>query len=281
VAIVEGGQPPEADAAASTCQSYGIPMVATAATDPGLTERGDFVFRVCVVDALEGRALARFARRALDARVAAILVEAGDADNARLAESFGTEWRTLGGRIDRQETYAAAAGPGLHAGLRALRERHPDVLLIAGGAADSGRIARNARTSGLSARLLGGDGWSSPQLLALGGSALEGAHFPVRYDPDDPSPLARRFASRYRRAAGRSADAEAALSYDAVRMLAEAIDRAGATDGQRIRDALAATSHFAGATGTLMMDADRNPIESVGIVAIEHGRVHYVTAIAP
>ena len=66
-----------------------------------------------------------------------------------------------------------------------------------------------------------------------------------------------------------------------MRLLADAITRAGSTEGRRIRDALATTKDFPGVTGTITMDADRNPVKPAVVLKVEGGRFRFAASIAP
>ena len=153
--------------------------------------------------------------------------------------------------------------------------------MVPGYYTDAGLIARQARALGLSATLLGADGWDSPKLVEIGGEAVEGAYLSNHYSVDDPSPAVRKFVDAYKAQYGAEPDSIAALTYDATRLLADAIARAGSTEGKRIRDALASTKDFAGVTGTITMDADRNPVKPAVILKVEGGRFRFAAAIAP
>ena len=146
---------------------------------------------------------------------------------------------------------------------------------------DAGLIARQAKALGLSATLLGADGWDSPKLVEIGGEAMEGSYLSNHYSVDDPSPAVRKFVDAYKAKYGAEPDSIAALTYDATRILADAITRAGSTEGKRIRDALASTKDFVGVTGTITMDADRNPVKPAVILKVEGGRFRFAAAIAP
>ena len=110
---------------------------------------------------------------------------------------------------------------------------------------------------------------------------MEGAYFSNHYSVDDPSPAVRKFVDAYKAQYGAEPDSIAATSYDAMRLLADAITRAGSTEGKRVRDALAATKDFAGVTGTITMDADRNPIKPAVILKVEGGRFRFADSVAP
>ena len=153
--------------------------------------------------------------------------------------------------------------------------------MIPGYYTDAGLIARQARSLGIQAVLLGADGWDSPKLAEIGGAAVEGAYFSNHYSVDDPSPSVRKFVDDYRKAYGTMPDSIATLSYEAARLVADAIKRAGSTEGKRVRDALASTKDFAGVTGAITMDEDRNPVKSAVILKVEGGKFRYAATIPP
>ncbi len=267
-------------AAAPIAQSYGIPMITPSSTNVEVTKKGDYIFRVCFIDPYQGKVLAAFARKNLRAETAAILIDARSDYSVGLGEAFRKAFTGMGGRIVGEMKYSEGDGD-FSAQLTALRDANSDVLFVPGYYTDAGLIARQARTLGLRTTLLGADGWDSPKLTEIGGDAIEGAYFSNHYSVDDPSSAVRRFVEAYTSRYGAEPDSIAATSYDAVRMLADAITRAGSTEGKRIRDALAATAEFPGVTGTITMDADRNPIKPAVVLKVEGGRFKFAASVAP
>ncbi len=267
-------------AAAPIAQSYRVPMVSPSSTNVEVTKKGDYIFRVCFTDAAQGRALAAFARRNLEARTAAMLVDSRSDYSVGLAEAFARDFAAAGGRIIGELKYSEGDND-FSAQLTAIAPLAPDVLFVPGYYTDAGLIARQARGLGLRAILLGADGWDSSKLVEIGGEALEGAYFSNHYSVDEPSPAVRQFVAGYQNAFGAPPDSIAALSYDAARLVADAIRRAGSTEGKRIRDALAATAGFPGVTGAITFDAERNPVKPAVILEVDGGKFRYVTSIKP
>ncbi|HJW13070.1 MAG TPA: ABC transporter substrate-binding protein [Thermoanaerobaculia bacterium] len=267
-------------AAAPIAQNYQVPMVSPSSTNVEVTKKGDYVFRVCFVDSYQGKALAAFARQTLGAETAALLVDAKSDYSVGLAEAFRRAFTGLGGRVVAELKYAEGDSD-FSAQLTALRSSRPAAVVIPGYYTDAGLIARQARSLGIESTLLGADGWDSPKLSEIGGPAVEGAYFSNHYSVEDPSPAVRTFVEAYRKAYGADPDSIAALSYDAARLIADAMRRAGSTEGKRVRDALAATADFAGVTGRITMDADRNPVKPAVILKIEGGKFRYAATIAP
>ena len=267
-------------AAAPIAQSYKVPMVSPSSTNIEVTKKGDYIFRVCFIDSYQGQALATFARRDLKAQTAAILIDARSDYSVGLAEAFRKAFETAGGKVIDVLKYTEGDAD-FSAQLTSLRPQNPDVLVVPGYYTDAGLIARQAKSLGLSATLLGADGWDSPKLVEIGGEAVEGSYLSNHYSVDDPSEAVRRFVDAYKAKYGAEPDSIAALTYDATRILADAITRAGSTEGKRIRDALASTKGFVGVTGTITMDADRNPVKPAVILKVEGGRFRFAAAIAP
>ena len=263
-------------AAAPIAQTYQVPMVSPTSTNIEVTKKGDYIFRVCFIDPNQGKALALFSRRNLKAQTAAILVDARSDYSVGLAHAFRESFEKEGGRIDPEVKYTEGDSD-FSAQLTTIRTSHPEVLFIPGYYTDAGLIARQARGLGLSAILLGADGWDSPKLVEIGGAAVEGSYFSNHYSADDPSPQLQRFVAAYQKAHGATPDSIAALSYDAARLIADAIRRAGSTEGKRLRDALAATRDFPGICGAITMDADRNPDKLPVILKVEGGKFRFAS----
>lgn len=265
-------------AAASTAQTYQVPMVSPTSTAVEVTKKGDYIFRVCFIDPSQGKALALFATQNLKAQTAAILIDSKSDYSVGLADAFKTQFVTHGGRVVSEAKYAEGDSD-FSAQLTSIRAEKPDVLFVPGYYTDAGLIARQARGLGVNSTLLGGDGWDSPKLAEIGGASVEGAYFSNHYSVDDPSPTVRGFVEAYRKAYATDPDSIAASSYDAARIVVDAIRRAGSTEGKRVRDALAATKDFPGVTGSITMDADRNPTKLPVILKVVNGRPQFAARL--
>lgn len=267
-------------AAAPIAQNYKVPMISPSSTNTEVTKKGDYVFRVCFIDPFQGKAMAAFARTTLKVRTAALLVDARSDYSVGLAQAFRESFTAAGGRVVSEQKYTEGDSD-FSAQLTALRPISPDILVIPGYYTDAGLIARQARSLGIESLLLGADGWDSPKLVEIGGEAVEGAYFANHYSVDDPAPAVRAFVESYMKVYGAEPDSIAALSYDGARLLADAIRRAGSTEGKRVRDALAATKDFPGVTGAITMDADRNPIKPAVILKVAKGEFQLAETIRP
>ncbi|MGH9442460.1 MAG: ABC transporter substrate-binding protein [Thermoanaerobaculia bacterium] len=267
-------------AAAPISQAAEIPMITPSSTNPQVTRVGSYVFRMCFTDDFQGGMLARFAAGPLHAKTAALLVDVKNDYSVGLADAFRKTFTGSGGRIVAEQSYSEG-DTDFSAQLTQIRGSAPDVLFVPGYYTEVGLIARQKLSLGVGGTLLGGDGWDSPRLAEIAGAAGDGAYFSNHYSPDDPSAETARFVAAFRGRYHEVPDSVAALSYDAARLVADAIQRAGETSGPRIREALAETRDFPGVTGQLSFDLQRNPVKAITILQLEKGRYRFVEKIEP
>jgi branched-chain amino acid transport system substrate-binding protein len=166
--------------------------------------------------------------------------------------------------------------------LTAVRAAGCDAVFVPGYYTEAALIVRQARELGITVPFLGGDGWVSDELLQIAGDSLNGCFYSTHFAAENNSDSVRRFVADYKaRWEGETPDAFAALGYDAAGVLVDAIRRAGTTDGPRLRDALAATTHFNGATGDTTIDSNRDASKPATIIAIRDGKLAFLETVAP
>jgi branched-chain amino acid transport system substrate-binding protein len=255
-------------AAAPVAQEAKIPMISPSSTNPKVTETGDYISRVCFIDPFQGSTMAKFAAKSLNAKTAAILGDVNSDYSKGLTQFFEEEFTKQGGKIVAKEAYTQT-DPDFKGQLTKIRELKPDVLYIPGYYGQVGIIAKQARELGMNIPLLGGDGWDSPELWKLGGDALKNAYISNHYSADNPAPEIQNFVKNYKAKFNVVPDSLAALAYDAAKVLADAIKRAGgASDSAKLKDAINATKNFAGVTGTITLDDKRNAVKPAVVLAL-------------
>jgi branched-chain amino acid transport system substrate-binding protein len=280
VAILGGNPSSNSLEAAPLCQKAGIPMMAISSTNPKVTAIGDYIFRVCFIDPFQGAVLAKFARQSLGAGRLALLTPVTPY-GIGLATELRQRFTELGGEVVGEQRYAEG-DKDFKAQLTALRAARPDVIAVPGYYTEAALICRQARELGLAATFIGGDGWEAPQLTELGGKAVEGAYYATGFTADNSAPQVRDFVRRFReRWNQETPDSTAALGYDAMMLYADAIRRAGTTEGPALRDAIAATRDFAGVTGRITIDRERNATKSAVMMKVTAGRMEFVETIDP
>jgi len=281
VAIIAGGTSGNSRAAAPKAQSSHIPFISPSSTDPAVTQVGSYIFRACFVDSFQGEVMARFAVNTLKAQKAAVLYDFNSPYGRGLTQYFELSIGKLGGRIVSEQSYMQG-DPDFKGQLSTIKAAEPDVIYIPGYYGDVALIAKQARLIGLTQPLLGGDGWDAPELWQLGGDALNGAYISTHYSIDNPSPAIQSFVEQYKQRYGNLLpDAHAALAYDAARLLFDALTRIGSTDPDKLREALAQTKNFAGVTGVISMDADRNAVKPAVVLKLEDLKSIYQETIQP
>jgi branched-chain amino acid transport system substrate-binding protein len=268
-------------AAAPKAQAARIPMITPSSTADSVTGVGDYIFRVCYTDSFQGEAMAKFAANTLKAKRAAILLDFNSPYSRGLTKVFKDNFTKLGGEVVTEQSYTQ--GDRDYKGqLTSIRPANPEVIFIPGYYGEVGVIAKQAKELGITQPLLGTDGWDAPQLFELGGEALNGSFMSSHYSVDDPSPTIQKFVADYKaRHHGLVPDALAALGYDAMNVLADAIRRAGTTDGPKLRDAIAQTNNFAGVTGIITINAERNAIKPIVVLRLENGKYIYQETLQP
>jgi branched-chain amino acid transport system substrate-binding protein len=266
-------------AGAPICQNAKIPMISTSSTNPKVTEVGNYVFRTCFIDPFQGTVGAAFAFNDLKAKKAACLFDVGNDYTKGLAEFFKAKFTALGGEIVGFEGHATGTSD-FKAQLTKMLAQKPDVLYVSDYYADDAIVAKQARELGYKGPIVGGDGWDSPKLMEIGGSAVENCYFTNHYSKDDTAPVVQEFVKKYTAKYGNAPDALAALGYDAANIMCDAISRAGSTDGAAIQGALTKTD-LRCVTGQVKFDSNRNPVKSAVIIAIKDGKQVYKTTVAP
>ncbi len=281
VSIIGAGASGNSLAAAPNAQSARVPLISPSSTNPAVTQAGDFIFRACFIDAFQGEVMARFAANTLKAKKAAIMVDFNSPYSRGLTEFFELSFAKLDGQIALKQSYSQ--GDADYRGqLSVIKAANPDVIYVPGYYGDVALIARQARQLGLTQPLLGADGWDAPELWELGRDALNGCYISNHYSADDPDQNIQEFVRQYRLRYGNLLpDAHAALAYDALRFLANAIEKAGSTDSVKLRDALAETKNFRGVTGIISMDSGRNAVKPAVILKLQDGAYIYQETIEP
>lgn len=261
VAIVGGETSGRAMAIAPLADRNRIALVSPTASAPPVTRGHRFVFRVCATDDLEALAIAQVARERLQAKRAVILRDTKNDYSVGIAETFK---RAFAGAVD---VFDYAEGDSdFRAQLTSAKALAPDVLVIPGYYSDVAQIATQARDLGISTPLLGGSGWDSPKLVEIGGRAVEGGWFASGLRSASPQ-----FVKRFRQLYGTDPDSSNAEAYDAVSIVAAAIARVG-NDRVRVRDAIAATRDYPGASGTITIGPDGNARKGLGVFQVINGQ---------
>lgn len=267
-------------AAGAVAQQYKVPMISPSSTNPKVTEKRDYVSRVCFIDPFQGSVMAKFAVNNLGLKKAAIFRDIKADYSMGLANYFEQELKKMGGEVVIDVAYSSG-DVDFKSQLTNIKNKKPDVIFIPGYYTEVGVIARQARELGIKATFLGGDGWDSDKLFEIGGKSIQGAYLSSHYSHEDKSPVVQNFVNKYKAKYGVIPDSLAAMGYDAALVAMDAIKRSPDMSSKNLRDAIANTKNFQGVTGIITLDADRNAVKPAVVLQVGETQYKYVTTINP
>lgn len=260
-------------------ESARVPMISPMSTSPQTTRNKRFVFRLAAVDEAQAEGMARFALDSLGLARTAILFDEADAYSRDLAERFRRAFREGGGAVVAVESYTTDRADGFSEQLARIAAAEPDALYLPNPARDDTLQLRQARELGIDAQVLGTDTWDlrafSDHPMAQGVIATHQWHF------DLPHPEVGAFLDRFREEYGTEPRTTAAMTYDAIRILSLAAERAGSPGPMLLRDAIASVDDYHGATGLVSFRGRQDPDRSITLSTIRDGEVVVLKSIDP
>jgi branched-chain amino acid transport system substrate-binding protein len=244
-------------------QAQKILLIAPAATMEAITDAGDFVFRACFIDPFQGTVGGIFASQTLNARNAAVLYDVGNDYSMGLYENFKTAFEKAGGRVSA-ESYSTGE-KDFNALITKIRAVNPDVVYLPDYYGTVALIAKQLRAQGINAPIVGADGWDG--LTENAGDEVLNGFYSNHYAADSTDARVAAFVNSYKGLYKSVPVSFAALGYDSLYLLKDAIVNAKSTDAAAVRAALEKTNGSY-VTGSLTFDAKRNPIKSAVMVEI-------------
>jgi branched-chain amino acid transport system substrate-binding protein len=261
-----------------------VPAIGLSCTNPLVTFGNDWYFRVCFIDPFQGTVMANYAFKDLSAKTAVIIQEVSNDYSVGLAKFFTDNFVKLTGNPNSiLATINYNTGDqDFSAQLTTVRSRNPDVIFAPGNYTESALVIKQARELGINTPIIGGDTWETPEFIDVGGARVEGAVFSTFFAAEFAgTPQAKTFIEEYTKRYGREPAAVTALGYDGYLVALDAIKRANSTDPSKIRDAIAKTSGFVGATGVTTLDANGDATKSAYIKGVQGGKFVFKTIVNP
>ncbi len=261
-------------------QFNGVLMLSPMSTVPELTQRGfDLVFRCIPSDAEFARQLVDYARQ--KGLRKALIYHVRTIYGKGFADAVEKNAALTGlNVVDRRSFSVSDQDVLFRRDLADWKEYYDfDSIFLAGGVADAAKFLRLARSAGVSAAMLGGDLLNDPAFLRAAGAAAEGMVIITAYHPGDPDPLSKRFADRFFRKYGVLPDEMAAQGYDAVKLLAGAMEKARSTVPEEVAQALRTMKDWRGVTGITRFDRHGDVVGKGGdLVEVRGGRFRFLQA---
>lgn len=257
-----------------------IPMLTSSSTNPLVTNRKKYVSRVCFIDPYQGAAAAIFAFKNLNAKKAAVFIDVEQDYSVGLANFFKKKFQELGGNYFIE--FFKTGDQEFSAQLTDAINKNPDVLYITGYYPEISLFARQARMLGFNGPILAGDGAEAPELIKIGGDAVEGLYYTTHFHPKGAATeMTKVFVEKFKEKYGEEPGAMHALGFDAYLVLRKAIEMAGKADPKAIAKAIREVKNFPGATGMITINKNGDAEKSVVIDMVKNGEFTYVTTINP
>lgn len=246
-------------------QAQNVVQIAPAATAVAITDAGNYVFRACYTDPFQGKIGGKFAYENLGTKKAAILYDIGNDYSVGLTDNFTAEYTSMGGSIVSKESYSTG-DKDFNAQLTKIKAANPEVIYLPDYYGTVALIAKQLRAQGINVPIVGADGWDG--LTDNAGDEVLNGYYSNHYSEDSSSAAVQTFVKSFKAKYNKAPNSFAALGYDCVYMLRDAMKASGSTDDSaKIRDALEATNGDY-VTGHIVFDANRNPVKSAVMIKL-------------
>jgi branched-chain amino acid transport system substrate-binding protein len=258
----------------------GIVQISPTSTNPNVTLKSDgsvkpYVFRACFIDPFQGTVMAKFAQ-SKGYKTAFIMYDQGNDYVRGLAEFFEKAFTEAGGTVVGKETYTSN-DTDFSAILAKVADSKAEVLYLPDYYPIVNLVSAQAKEKGVTAAMMGGDGWDSADLNL---KSADGGYYSNHYSPEDTRPIVQEWVKNYKAKYNSTPDALATLAYDATNLLLAAIQKAGADDPAKVKDALAGIN-FEAVSGKVTFDSNHNPIKSAAVLQVKDGKINFVTTVNP
>lgn len=248
-------------------QAGKVLQIAPAATAYSITDAGNYIFRACFIDPFQGTVGGKFAANNLGCKKAGILYDIGNDYSVGLTDNFKKAFAENGGEVVAVESYATG-DKDFNAQLTKIKSANPDIVYLPDYYGTVALIAKQLRAQGINCPIVGADGWDG--LTDNAGDEVLNGYYSNHYAADSTEEAVQKFVTSFNDKYGKAPNSFAALGYDAVYMLKDAIVKAGTTDVSKVRDAFEATDGDY-VTGHLTFDAHRDPVKSAVMLELVKG----------
>lgn len=281
LAILGANNSGDTIAAAQITQGAGIPQISNTGTNVKVTQVGDYIFRACFIDPVQGKIAAAYIYNTLGMKTAAIIYDNADAYSTGLKEAFEEAFKALGGDIVEAQAFSGADVKDYSAQLTNIKAANPEVVYVPCHIDNSPLIVQQMRANGIDVPVFGCESWDYQQFIDVSGPEnVEGAYYTTGFSQD--ADTAKDFVAAFTELAGERPGFSGAMMYEAAWILLDAIQRAETIDGEGIRNALLETDiDWLPSGGRVTFDENRNPTKSMVVLQIRDGVANYVDTIAP
>ena len=264
-------------AAATIFQENAVPYISAYAVHPDITRAGDYVFRTSFMGEVQGRAGAKLIGDAMGLKRVAMITLNNDFGKS-LAAGFREKAAEFGIEITGESEYSIKDrefGPIVSK----VKADNPDAIYASGYFFTAGPLVRQIRAAGITAPVIGQEGYDSQKFIEIAGPDAEGVIITTSLDRDSANPITQAFIEGFENKAGYPTDMVAASAHTAVLVMAEALKKAGAGDRSALRDAIAESSVDA-STGHISFNALGEVKKDVQIQVVKDGAWRHYAVIS-
>ncbi|MEE9554556.1 MAG: ABC transporter substrate-binding protein [candidate division Zixibacteria bacterium] len=253
--------------AAAVAQQASTPLILPTATNPYITEIGEYITRICFTDPVQSKALAEFSKNHLHAGKIAVVFEKGSSYSEKLSEFYVMRLKDIGGNVAFIEGFESGEDNIRDVISRALKV-NPDLIFAPVYYPEAATIVNYIAGLNNPVTVLGGDGWESPELFRLCGKNMSSlqvfisSHFSLQ----NPHQIVSSFVNNFQQVFGNRPNSVSALGFDAVGMFVDGLKRASLISKNGLQQALISTSNLEGVTGTISMNEKRNAVKDIYIL---------------
>ncbi|NDV20340.1 ABC transporter substrate-binding protein [Pseudodesulfovibrio sp. JC047] len=288
VAIIGPNSSRQAVPAGGTCNENRVPMISPWSTNPSTTLNRPWVFRAAFLDPFQGPVAADFASKKFGAKTAGVIFDVSNDYSKGLAEIFKTSWEAKGlGPVVAFESHGTK-DQDFSAQLTTVISAKPDFIFVPDNYNQVALIIQQARDLGYKGPFMGSDAWGTPDLIKLCGDDCYGNFFSTHYAAAGAKGATKEFIERYEEMYGATPADYAALTWDSIGMMIQAIQNAGTVESdtmamrKAIREGLSNITSFDGITGSSKFDAQGDPIKCAVVVRIsDKGEFVFEEAVCP
>ena len=249
----------------------GVPQITPCSTSPEITQKGnEWIFRTAITDAVQAENVIKIALDTLKKERIAVMY---------VLDDFGRDATKV--LLDVSERMGCSPvivesfnqdDKDFSSQLLKVKEKNADTLIIWSLYEPAALIAKQAAQMDLKVQLMGGGGLTNNKYVELGGVATNGTIMPQSYHPSSKEPHIANFTKNFKEKYGRDPDPNAAQSYDAIMIVAEALEKVGVDDKSKIKDAIASIVDFKGVTGSITFDETGDAPRGMEIIQVRDGK---------
>lgn len=266
--------------AASIAEKAKIPFLTPASTNDSITVGKKYIFRTCFIDSFQGIAMANFAIEHLKAHTAVVLEDTDSDYSHGISSNFTATFEQAGGKVLKLLKYSQK-DISFTTQLAEVRKLNPDILFIPGYHQQVGVILREAKDLQIHSKMLGTDGWFTPDLRNIAQGAEIGGYISTHYATDSNDPRVKAFVAAYTKKYHATPSAHAALGYDSFNIIRQVIQQVGSGDSEKVTEALATLNNFPGVTGNITMDKNHNPVKPAVILEYVPNGYQFLASVQP